>query len=65
MQRITDTSMMIDDLMLGTMYVLRALAGYQIWSSPLSPESDPIQIACSLVRTEFSLEAFHDHCSTS
>ncbi|CAI8043349.1 Kalirin [Geodia barretti] len=61
MQRITDTNTVMDDLMPGTEYVFRVLAGNQIGSSPPSPESDPVLTARSLVGTEFSLEPFHDH----
>ena len=61
MQRITDTSTVMDDLMPGTEYSFRVIAGNQIGSSPPSPESEPVQTARSLVGTEFSLEQFHDH----
>ena len=62
MQRVTDTSTVMDDLMPGTEYVFRVIAGNQIGSSPPSPESDPVITERPLVLgTEFSLEPFHDH----
>lgn len=61
MQRITECSTVMDDLMPGTEYVFRVIAGNQIGSSQPSEESDPVQTARSMVGTEFSLEPFHDH----
>lgn len=61
MKRITESSTMMDDLMPGTEYVFRVIAGNQIGSSPPSAESEPVQTAPSMVETEFSLEPFHDH----
>ena len=61
MQRITECSTVMDDLMPGTQYVFRVIAGNQIGSSQPSDESDPVQMARSMVGSEFSLETFHDH----
>ena len=61
MQKITDPNTVMDDLVPGTEYVFRIIAGNQIGSSPPSLESDPVQTARSMVETEFSLEPFHDH----
>lgn len=61
MKRITESSSVMDDLMPGTQYVFRVIAGNQIGSSPPSAESEPVQTAPSMVGSEFSLEPFHDH----
>ena len=61
MKRITESSTVMDDLMPGTEYVFRVIAGNQIGSSPPSAESEPVQTAPSLVGSDFSLEPFHDH----
>ena len=61
MQRITEPSAVMDDLMPGTEYVFRILASNQIGSGPSSPESHPVQTARSMVGSEFSLEPFHEH----
>ena len=61
MQRITESSAVMDDLMPGTEYVFRIIAGNQIGSSQPSPESDPVQTARSIIGTGFSLEPFYNH----
>lgn len=61
MQRITESNVVMDDLMPGTEYVFRIIASNQIGPSQPSPESDPVQTARSIIGTEFSLEPFHDH----
>ena len=61
MQRITEPSTMMDDLMPGTEYIFRVIAGNQIGSSQPSQESEPVQTAHSVVSPQFSLEPFHEH----
>ena len=61
MKRITEPSTIVDDLMPGTEYVFRVLAGNQIGSSEPSEESDPFQMPRSPLDTEFSLDPFESH----
>ena len=61
MKRITESSTIVDDLMPGTEYVFRVLAGNQIGSSDPSEESDPFQMPRSPLDTEFSLDPFESH----
>ena len=61
MKRITHPSTIVDDLMPGTEYVFRVLAGNQIGSSEPSEESDPFQMPRSPLDTEFSLDPFENH----
>ena len=61
MKRITEPSTIVDDLMPGTEYVFRVLAGNQIGSSEPSDESDPFQMPRSPLDTDFSLDPFESH----
>ena len=61
MKRITEPSTIVDDLMPGTEYVFRVLAGNQIGSSEPSDESDPFQMPRSPLDTDFSLDPFENH----
>ena len=61
MKRISEPNTVMDDLMPGTEYVFRVVAGNNIGSSQPSLESDPVQTASSVMGTEFSLEPFYDH----
>jgi hypothetical protein len=61
MQRITEASTIVDDLMPGTEYVFRVLAGNQIGSSEPSDESDPFLMPRSPLDTDFSLDPFESH----
>ena len=61
MKRITEPSTMVDDLMPGTEYVFRVVAGNQIGSSEPSEESDPFQMPRSPLDAEFSLDPFDSH----
>lgn len=63
MKRITEPSTIVDDLMPGTEYVFRVIAGNHIGSSEPSEESTPYQMPRSRLDTEFSLDPFHDHYS--
>ena len=61
MKRITESSTIVDDLMPGTEYVFRVVAGNQIGSSEPSDESDPFQMPRSPLDTDFSLDPFENH----
>ncbi len=58
MKRITEPSAMIDDLVPGSEYVFRVIAGNQIGSSEPSAESVVTQMASPPLSSEFSLEQF-------
>ena len=61
MKRITEPSTVVSDLMPGTEYVFRVLAGNHIGSSEPSLESEPMKMARSHLDTDFSLEPFESH----
>lgn len=61
MKRITEPSTIVDDLMPGTEYVFRVLAGNQIGSSEPSEESVPFQMPRSPLDMVFSTEPFDSH----
>ena len=61
MKRITQSSTIVDDLMPGTEYVFRVVAGNQIGSSEPSEDSNPSQMPRSPLDTEFSLDPFDGH----
>ncbi len=61
MKRITEPSAMIDDLVPGSEYVFRVIAGNQIGSSEPSAESAVTQMASLSLSSEFSLNQFDDN----
>lgn len=61
MKRITELSTTVDDLMPGTEYVFRVLAGNQIGSSEPSEDSNVSQMPRSPLDSEFSLDPFDSH----
>ena len=61
MKRITDPSTVVDDLMPGTEYIFRVIAGNHIGSSEPSAESASVHMARSPLSSEFSLDPFDDH----
>ena len=61
MKRITEPTTVIDDLMPGSGYIFRVVAGNQIGSSEPSAESATVQMARSPLSKEFSLDRFDDH----
>ena len=61
MKRITEPSTVVADLMPGTEYVFRVIAGNHIGSSEPSAESARIKLTRSPLDTEFSLDPFDSH----
>ena len=61
MKRITDPSTVVNDLMPGTEYVFRVIAGNHIGSSEPSAVSARIKLTRSPQDTEFSLAPFDNH----
>ena len=61
MKRITEPSTVVDDLMPGTEYTFRVIAGNHIGSSDPSLESIAVRMARSPLETEFSLDPFENH----
>lgn len=60
MKRITEPTTVIDDLIPGSEYIFRVVAGNQIGTSEPSAESASVQLARSTTN-EFSLEPFDEH----
>lgn len=58
MKRITEPSTVITDLMPGTEYLFRVIAGNAIGNSEPSEESWPVRLARSPLDAEFSLDPF-------
>lgn len=63
MKKITDAATIVSDLVSGSEYVFRVIAGNHVGSSVPSLESDPVRL--SRTSTQFSLEPFTDHFTLS
>lgn len=61
MKRITEPSTVVDDLIPGSEYVFRVIAGNQVGSSIPSAESTVTQLASYPSSTEFSPNGFDDN----
>lgn len=58
MKRITEPSLVIDDLMPGIEYAFRVIASNQVGLSEPSAESDEVKLARLSVESDFLLEPF-------
>lgn len=61
MKRVTEPSTVVDDLMPGSEYVFRVIAGNHIGSSEPSAESARVKLPRSHLDSEFSLDPFDSH----
>ena len=61
MKRIHEPSAVVDELMPGTHYIFRVIAGNHIGSSEPSEESDDVRMVRSPLDTQFSMEPFDGH----
>ncbi len=61
MKRITEPTTIVSDLMPGTDYIFRVIAGNQISSSEPSEESDMVRMGGAQADADFSLEPFENH----
>lgn len=60
MKRITQPTTIVSDLMSGTDYVFRVIAGSQIGSSEPSKESEVVSMIGTQADVDFSVEPFED-----